>query len=124
MITVETNIPAHCVAPKQLFNPSSNNLANLGFHKFDWPNILLRLQSIDWVVTLEPIPPPSCFDYFIDNYIINECIMFPQKFPVKPIEQGHCRLVIIIVGSHYLTVFVIYLIMLSFIYLKISHIHQ
>ena len=33
MITAETNIPVPCFAPKQLFNPLSNNLANLDFHK-------------------------------------------------------------------------------------------
>ena len=35
MITVETNIPVHCVAPKPLLNPLSNNFANLDFHKAD-----------------------------------------------------------------------------------------
>ena len=61
MITVETNIPVHCVAPKQIFNPPSNNFANLDFHKADWPNILLTLQSIDWVATLEPISATLLF---------------------------------------------------------------
>ena len=73
MITVETNIPVHCFAPQQIFNPSSNNFANLDFHKADWPNILLTLQSIDWVATLESIPPSSCFDYFIDN-LYHKCM--------------------------------------------------
>ena len=62
MITVETNIPVYCVTPKHLFNPPSNKLANLDFHKTYLPNILLTLQSIDWLVTLEPIPP--WFDLF------------------------------------------------------------
>ena len=61
MITVETNIPVHGVAPKQIFNPPSNQFAVLDFHKADWPNILLSLQSIDWVATLEPTPPFSSF---------------------------------------------------------------
>ena len=39
MITVKTNIPVHCVASKQIFNPPSNNCANLDFHKADWPKI-------------------------------------------------------------------------------------
>ena len=46
MITVETNIPVHGVAPKQIFNPPSNIFSNLDFHKADWPNILLTLQSV------------------------------------------------------------------------------
>ena len=46
MITVETTISVHCVAPKQIFNPPSNQFAVLDFHKADWPNILLSLQSI------------------------------------------------------------------------------
>ena len=73
MITVETNIPVHCVAPKQIFNPPSKKFANLDFHKADWPNILLTLQSIDWVSTFEPIPPSSCFDYFIDT-LYHKCM--------------------------------------------------
>ena len=84
MITVETNIPVHGVAPKQIFNPSSNQFAVLDFHKADWPNILLSLQSIDWVATLEPIPPSSCFIILLTLYIINVCTMFPLKIPVKP----------------------------------------
>ena len=84
MITVETNIPVHCVAPKQIFNPPSNNLANLDFHKAAWPNILLTLQYIDCVATLEPIPPSSCFDYFIDT-LYRKCMYHvPSKIPVKP----------------------------------------
>ena len=83
MIAVETYIPVQCLAPKQLLNPPSNKFYNLDFHKADWPNILLALQSIDWEITLEPIPPPSSFDYFIDFYIINVSIMFPLKIPVK-----------------------------------------
>ena len=39
MITVETNIPVHGVAPKQIFKPPSNKFAVLDFHKADWPNI-------------------------------------------------------------------------------------
>ena len=35
MITVETNIPVHGVAPKQIFNPPSNQFAVLDFHKAD-----------------------------------------------------------------------------------------
>ena len=73
MITVETNIPVHCVAPKQTFNPPSNTFANLDFHKAHWANILLTLQSIDWVSTLESIPPFSCFDYFIDT-LYHKCM--------------------------------------------------
>ena len=61
MITVDTNIPVHDVAPKQIFNPPSNQFVVPDFHKADWPNILLSLQSIDWIATLEPIPPSSCF---------------------------------------------------------------
>ena len=72
IITVETNIPVHGVAPKHIFNPLSNKFAVLDFHKADWPNILLLLQSIDWVATIEPIPP-SCFDYFI-NTLYHECM--------------------------------------------------
>ena len=83
MITVETNIPVHCVAPKQIFNPPSNKFAVLDFHQTDWPNILLSLQSIDWVATLEPIPPSSCF-VLLTLHIINVCIMFSQKNPSKP----------------------------------------
>ena len=52
MITVETNIPVHGVAPKQIFNLPSNKFAALDFHKADWPNILLSFQSIDWVATI------------------------------------------------------------------------
>ena len=68
MITVETNIPVYGVALKQIFNPPSNEFAVL-----DWPNILLSLQSIDWVATLEPIPPSSCFYYFIDT-LYHKCM--------------------------------------------------
>ena len=78
MITVETNIPVYGVEPKQIFNPPSNQFAVLDFHKADWPNILLSLQSIDWIATLEPIPPSSCFDYFIDTL----------KFPIiRSVQQ-------------------------------------
>ena len=83
MITVETNIHVHGVAPKQIFNLSSNNFANLHFHKADWPNILLTLQSIDWVATFEPILPSSCFDYFIDT-LYHKCMYHvPTKNPSK-----------------------------------------
>ena len=83
MITVETNIPVHDVAPKQIFNPSSNQFSVLDFHKADWPNILLSLQSIDWIATLEPIPPSSCFYYFIDT-LYHKCIYHvPTKNPSK-----------------------------------------
>ena len=61
MITVETNIPVHDVASKQIFNPPSNQFAVLDFHKADWPTILLSLQSIDWIATLEPISPSSLY---------------------------------------------------------------
>ena len=82
-MTVETNIPVHCVAPKQIFNQPSNKFANLDFQKADWPNILLTLQSIDWVATLEPIPPPSGFDYFIDT-LYHKCMYHvPTKNPSK-----------------------------------------
>ena len=84
MITVETNIPVHCVVHKHIFNPPFNKFANLDIHKADWPNILLILQSIDWVATLEPIPPPSCFDYFIDT-LYHKCMYHvPTKITVKP----------------------------------------
>ena len=73
MITVETNIPVHGVAPKQIFNLPSNKFAVLDFHKADWPNILLSFQSIDWLATLEPIPPSSCFYYFIDT-LYHKCM--------------------------------------------------
>ena len=72
IIIVETNIPVHGVAPKQIFNPPSNKFAVLDFHKADWPSILLSLQSINWA-TLEPIPPSSCFDYFIDT-LYHKCM--------------------------------------------------
>ena len=39
MISVETNIPVHDVAPKQIFNRPSNQFAVLDFHKADWSNI-------------------------------------------------------------------------------------
>ena len=52
MITVETNIPVYGVEPKQVFNPPSNQFAVLDFHKANWPNILLSLQSIDWIIIL------------------------------------------------------------------------
>ena len=83
MIIVETNIPVHGVAPKQIFNPPSNKCVVLDIHKADFPNILLSLQSIDWVATLEPIPPSSCFDYFIDT-LYHKCIYHvPTKNPGK-----------------------------------------
>ena len=83
MITVETNIPVHDVAPKHIFNPPSNQFAVLDFYKADWPNILLSLQSIDWIVTLEPIPPSSCFYYFIDT-LYHKCMYYgPTKNPSK-----------------------------------------
>ena len=83
MITVETNIPVHCVALKQIFKPPSKKIANLDFHKADWPNILLTPQSIDWVATLEPIPPPSGFDYVIDT-LYDKCMYYvPTKTPSK-----------------------------------------
>ena len=78
MITLETNIPVHGVAPKQIFNLPSNHFSNLDCHKADWPNILLALQSIDWVATFEPIPPSSCFDYFIDT-LYHKCMHVPTK---------------------------------------------
>ena len=80
MITVETNIPVHGVAPKQISNPPSNKIAVFDFHKADWTNFC----SIDWVTTLEPIPPSSCFYYFIDTLYHKCIIMFPLKIPVKP----------------------------------------
>ena len=83
MITVETNIPVHGVAPKHIFNLPPNKFAVLDFHKADWPNILLSLQSIDWVATLEPIPPSSCFYYFIDTLYHKCMIMFPLRIPEK-----------------------------------------
>ena len=83
MITVETNIPVHCVAPKYIFNPPSNNFANLDIHNADWPNILLIPQYIDCVVTLEPFPPPSCFDYFIDTLYHTCMYRVPPKNPSK-----------------------------------------
>ena len=83
MITVETNIPVYGVEPKQIFNPPSNQFAVLDFHKADWPNILLSLQSIDWIATLELIPPSSCFDYFIDT-LYHKCMYHvPTKNPSK-----------------------------------------
>ena len=90
MITVETNIPVHGVAPKQIFNPPSNQFAVLDFHKADWPNIWLSLQSIDWIATLEPIPPSSCFYYFIDT-LYHKCMYHvPTKNPSKTkISQFH-----------------------------------
>ena len=83
MITVETNIPVHGVAPKQMFNPPSNKFAVLEFHKADWPNILLSFQSIDWVATLEPIPPSSCFDYFMDTLYYKCMYHVPTNNPCK-----------------------------------------
>ena len=83
MITVERNIPGHGVAPEQILNPPSNNFANLDFHKSGWPNILLALQFIDWVTTFEPIPPSSCFDYFLDT-LYHKCMYHvPTKNPSK-----------------------------------------
>ena len=83
MVTVETNIPVQGVTPKQIFNPPSNNFANLDFHKADWPNILLTPQSIDWVATLVPISPSSCFDYCIDT-LYHKCMYHvPTKNPSK-----------------------------------------
>ena len=83
MTTVETNIPVHGVEPKQIFNTPSNQFAVLDFHKADWPNILLSLQSIDWIATLEPIPPSSCFYYFID-ILYHKCMYHvPTKNPSK-----------------------------------------
>ena len=83
MITVETNTPVHGGASKQILNPPSNKFAVLDFHKADWPNILLSLQSIDWVATLELIPPSSCFDYFIDT-LYHKCMYYvPTKNPRK-----------------------------------------
>ena len=83
MITVETNIPVHGVAPKQIFNPPSNQFAVLDFHNADWPNILLSFQSIDCIATLEPIPPSSCFYYFIDT-LYHKCMYHvPTKNPSK-----------------------------------------
>ena len=79
MITVETNIPVHGVAPKQISNPPSNQFAVLDLHKADSPNILLSFQSIYWVDTLEPIPPSSCFYYFIDT-LYHKCMyLVPTK---------------------------------------------
>ena len=70
-------------APKHIFNPPSNNFVNLDFHKADWPNILLTLQSFNWVATFELIPPSSCFDYFIDT-IYHKCMYHvPTKNPSK-----------------------------------------
>ena len=83
MITVETNIPVYGVEPKKIFNPPSNQFAVLDFHKADWPNILLSLQSIDWIATLELIPPSSCFDYFIDTLYHNCMYHVPTKNPSK-----------------------------------------
>ena len=83
MITVETNIPVHGVEPEHIFNPPSNQFAVIYFHKADWPNILLSLQSIDWIATLEPIPPSSCFYYFIDT-LYHKCMYHvPIKNPSK-----------------------------------------
>ena len=80
---METNIPVQGVAPKQIFNPPSNQFAVLDFHKADRPNILLSLQSIDWIATLEPIPPSSCFYYFIDT-LYHKCVYHvPTKNPSK-----------------------------------------
>ena len=73
MIAVETYIPVQCLAPKQLLNPPSNKFSNLDFHKANWPNILLALQSIDWAITPEPIPPPFSFDSFIDT-LYHKCV--------------------------------------------------
>ena len=87
MITVDTSIPVHGVAPKQIFNPPSNKFAVLDFHKADWPNILLTLQSIDWVATLEPIPPSSCFDYFIDT-LYHKCMYHvPSKTKISKFHR-------------------------------------
>ena len=90
MITVETNIPVHGVAPKHICNPPSNQFAVLDFHKSDWPNILLSLQSIDWIAPLEPIPPSSYFYYFIDT-LYHECMYHvPTKNHSKTkISQFH-----------------------------------
>ena len=83
MFAVETYIPDQCLAPKQLLNSPSNKCYNLYFHKADWPNILLALQSIDWAITLEPTPPPSSFYFFID-IIYHKCVHHvPLKIPVK-----------------------------------------
>ena len=83
MITVEKNTPVYGVGPKQIFNTPSNQFAVLDFHKANWPNILLSLQSIDWIATLELIPPSSCFDYFIDT-LYHKCMYHvPTKHPSK-----------------------------------------
>ena len=83
MIAVETYIHVQCLAPNQLLNPPSNKFHNLDFHKADWPNILLALQSIDWAINLELIPPPSSFDSFID-ILYHKCVHHgPPKNPSK-----------------------------------------
>ena len=79
MITVETNIPDHDVAAKQIFNPPSIKFAVLDFHKADWPNILLSLQSIDWVAVLNQFHHLLVFIILLTLYIINVCTMFPLK---------------------------------------------
>ena len=83
MFAVEMYIPVQWLAPKQLLNPPSNKCSNLDFHKADWPNIMLALQPIDWEITLEPIPPPSSFDSFID-ILYHICVHHvPPKNPSK-----------------------------------------
>ena len=81
MITVETNIPVHVHV--HLNRYSIHPLINLLFLILTKLNILLSLQSIDWVATLEPIPPSSCFYYFIDT-LYHKCMYHvPTKNPSK-----------------------------------------
>ena len=62
---------------------SIHPLISLLFLISDWLNILLSLQSIDWVATLEPTPPSSCFYYFIDT-VYHKCMYHvPNKNPSK-----------------------------------------
>ena len=45
--------------------------------------MLLALQSIDWAITLELIPPPSSFDSFID-ILYHKCVHHvPPRNPSK-----------------------------------------
>ena len=64
MITVDTFIPIQCCVPNQIFNPPISKFASLDFHRADWQNLLLSLQSIDWVVTLKSTSCSSCFELF------------------------------------------------------------
>ena len=84
MITVETNIHVHGVAPKHIFNPPSNKFAVLDFHKTDWPNIFCHFNLLTGWPLLNKFHHLLVFIILLTLYIINVCIMFPLKIPVKP----------------------------------------